>query len=87
MGPRPGGWRAALHHPFTVSPVCAVLSYSVSASSEERGGLGGWSPWGWYRNICIALHRVRASFLCEVDGVVSSPLSVTEVRTVLPLGH
>lgn len=38
------------------------------------------------KNICLALHRVTAPFLCEVVGVVSS-LTVTKVRTVLPLGH
>jgi hypothetical protein len=37
-------------------------------------------------NICIALHRVAAPFLCEVDEMVFSSLTVTEVRTVLPLG-
>lgn len=38
------------------------------------------------KNICLALHRVTAPFLCEVVRVVSS-VTVTKVRTVLPLGH
>lgn len=89
MVPRPGGWHDALHHSFMISPVSAMFSYLVSALSEKRVGwvvdegvslLGAGS-----RNICIALHRVTAPFLCEVEEEWS--LSVTEVRTVLPLGH